>query len=126
MFSLPSTSPEQLALRRARVCGWLEVTSAIGDGALQRWQQECQRKHQAFALSRPEQHRTSIWLVLPEGCCWNLEQLDLVMSSCAAVTGVLLGENSLRAFVPSGGEAQLFSQLLPAPGPTREPLFIIS
>lgn len=125
MLSLPSTSPEQRALRRARVCGWLEVTSEIGDGALQRWQQECQRKHQAFALSRPEHYRTSIWLVLPEGCCWNPEQRDLVRSSCAAA-GVLLGENSLRAFVPSGGEAQLFNQLLPAPRQIREPLFISS
>ena len=80
MLSPSSTSFEQRALRRARVRGWLEVTPAVGDGALKQWQQECQRKRQAFALARPEHRRTSIWLVLPEGCRWSEEQRETITS----------------------------------------------
>ncbi len=107
--------PELQAVYRAKVRGWLEVTSEVGDLALEHWQQECRRENRAFALSRPEAKRTSIWLFLPEGWGWNQDQRDeLARSSLPGVKGILFTENSARAFVPLGSEAGVFGGLLRA------------
>ena len=107
--------PELQAVHRAKVRGWLEVTSEVGDLALEYWQQECRRGNRAFALSRPEAKRTSSWLFLPEGWGWNQAQRDeLARSSSPGVKGILFTENSARAFVPPGSEAEVFGGLLRA------------
>jgi hypothetical protein len=106
---------ELRALRRARCNGWLEVTSDIRDIAIEHWQQECQRERKVFALSRPEGKRTSIWLILPEGWCWNQTQRnELATSSLEGAKGILFRENSVRAFVPPGSEVEIFGGLLRA------------
>ena len=120
------TSSELRALRRARCNGWLEVTPDRGDLALKRWQQECQRECKALALSRPEGKRTSIWLILPEGCRWNQTQRnELAMSSLQGAKSILFSEDSVRAFVPPGSEVEILGGLLRnsrgaaySPGPT--------
>lgn len=108
------TRPEQIALLRARLCGWLEVTSEIGDDVLHSWQKECQRKHRIVALARPEATRVSIWIILPEGCSWNSIQRELLLQWCPSSRGILLGDSSLRAFVTPGDEKRLFAQLISA------------
>ena len=76
----------------------------------------------ARSCRRPEHRRTSIWLVLPEGCRWSEEQRETITSWVAA-TGILLADDSLRAFVGPGAEVRLFSQLLPLSDSRKAPLW---
>lgn len=120
-FRAPFTPAEQVALLRARLCGWLEVTPAVGEIALQHWQQLCECKRKPFAVSRPETTRTSIWLVLPEGDCWTPVQGELLEHLRASVKAIVWDEHSLRALVPPGREKLLFSRLLSLEPAVRYP-----
>ena len=108
----PRASIKLEVLQQARARGWLEVTSTLGDEVLKRWSRECERQRKPIAFSRPEGARTSIWVTLPDGQCWNQRQRELITKSSTSTSRVVCGESSLRAFVPPGGEPVFFDSLL--------------
>ena len=108
---------ELAALRMAGENGWLTLTPDIGDGALDRWQHECERAGKAFAVVRLEPRRASLWFVLESGRDWLDDEQRRIGTALDGAKGFILTNNSVRAFADLGGEADIMRMLLAAVSP---------
>jgi hypothetical protein len=84
----------------------------MSDGALKRWQLECDGSGRPFAVLRVEAQRASLWFILAGGREWTAREKMLARDSLANATGVVLTNNSAQAFVKRDSEAPVMEQLL--------------
>ena len=108
------TQSEQQALKVATDCGWLTVTSEVGEHALACWQHECDRFGRAFAVVREEPARASLWFALTSGREWSSDEKGRLRAALAAATGFVLTDTQARAYAKLGTQAALMKRLLAA------------
>jgi hypothetical protein len=112
MMANSFTAVERTALRRAKLDGWLTLTSEIGDVALARWQHQCGRSGGPFAVLRLEPRRATLWFVLSAAKEWDEEERSTVGAVLAEASGVILTASSVRAFAALDHAAGIMARLL--------------
>jgi hypothetical protein len=108
------TAIERTALRQAQSDGWLTLTAEMRDVLVSHWQRQCASDGRPFTVLRLDPRWASLWLIPSADTVWTEQELTFFRNVLANESGVVLTPFGIRAFVTSGHESTVMSQLLGA------------